>query len=291
LREDLIALEALVAYDIDFPEEDDGPISREKIAAAADGVIKKLGSLLSTAPVGEMVREGAIVVVAGPPNAGKSSLFNSLVGKSRAIVTEIPGTTRDAIEAVIESGRYSLRLVDTAGLRETDDAIERLGIEVSERYLSCAHVILACAETTAGLEATIAAIAQISSAPVIPVQTKSDLVPNSDKRTRSPVVDVSAETGTGLQELLGVIDEKIAEKYGKVDPDLPVLTNARHMFALSNALAEVEAFKRCWHEEKLPATVATVHLRAAVYTLEELIGAVDIEDIFERVFKSFCVGK
>jgi tRNA modification GTPase len=291
LREDLIAVEALIAYDIDFPGEDDGPISRERVTAATDSVVGKLRSLLSTVPAGEIVREGAIVVVAGPPNAGKSSLFNSLLGRSRAIVTEIPGTTRDALEAVVETTRHTLRLVDTAGLRDTDDALERLGIEVSERYLSCAHVVLACAETAMGLEATVGAIAAMSAAPVIPVQTKSDLVLNGDQVIFSSAVAVSAETGTGLQELLETIDEEIDERYGQVDPDLPVLTNARHMFALSDALTEVEAFKRCWDEEKLPATVATVHLRAAVYALEELIGAVDIEDVLDRVFKSFCVGK
>ncbi len=291
LREDLIALEAMIAYDIDFPEEDDGPVSRERISGATDNITRLLKSLLSTVPAGELVREGAVVVIAGPPNAGKSSLFNALLGKSRAIVTEIPGTTRDALEAVIGSGRYSLRLVDTAGLRETVDPIERLGIEVSERYLSAAQVVLACAETKMGIERTIATIAEKAGAPIIPVQTKVDLVTNGDKISWPNSVAVSAETGVGLQDLLGTIDSTIAERYGQVDPDLPMLTNARHIHALKSALAEVEDFERSWRAEKLPAPVASVHLRAAVYVLEELIGAVDIEDVFDQVFKTFCVGK
>jgi tRNA modification GTPase len=154
LRSDLIELEALIAYDVDFPEEDDGPVPRQRIEQTAAEIVKSLRSLLATAPAGEVVREGAVVVIAGPPNVGKSSLFNALLGRSRAIVTEIPGTTRDALEAVIDSGKWPLRLVDTAGLRETDDRIERLGIEVSERYLDTAHVILACAEDAKALEET-----------------------------------------------------------------------------------------------------------------------------------------
>src|SRR6185295_15758505 len=98
-----------------------------------------------------MVRDGALVVIAGPPNAGKSSLFNALLGETRALVTEIPGTTRDAIEALLDTPDVPLRLVDTAGLRSTDDVVERLGIEVSERYLAHAQLVLACSEDLAGL--------------------------------------------------------------------------------------------------------------------------------------------
>jgi len=128
LRNQLLELEALIAYDVDFPEEDDGPISRDRIENAIKTVLTSLDGLLATVPAGEVVREGAIVVIAGPPNVGKSSLFNALLGRSRAIVTEIAGTTRDALEAVIDGGTWPLRLVDTAGLRQTTDRIERLGI-------------------------------------------------------------------------------------------------------------------------------------------------------------------
>lgn len=291
LREDIIALEALIAYDIDFPEEDDGPVSAERITAEADEIIGRLKALLSTVPVGEVIREGAVVVIAGPPNAGKSSLFNALLGKSRAIVTEIPGTTRDALEAVIESSRYSLRLVDTAGLRHASDPIERLGIEVSERYLSAAHVVLACAETSAEVVRTVSAVGQRSTASIIGVRTKADLVSFSNELIPPAVVPVSAETGSGLQTLLGAIDAMIADRYGQVEPDLPMLTNARHVRALTSALTEVEAFRKSWRDEKLPAPVASVHLGSAVHVLEELIGSVDVEDIFDRVFRTFCVGK
>ena len=292
LRSNLIDLEALIVYDIDFPEEDDGPVSREKVERAAAKISESLKALLATAPTGELVREGAIVVIAGPPNAGKSSLFNALLGRSRAIVTELPGTTRDALEAVIDTGEWPLRLVDTAGLRDTEDRLERLGIEVSERYLADAHVVIACGETPAGLEKTVALIAQTSHAPILPVHTKIDLVSQGDESPwpRS-TLGVSAETGAGLLNLLEAINEVLRREHGELALDVPMLTRARHRHALSLACSELELFQQAWDENSLPATVASVHLRTAVLALEELIGTVEIEDVFDRVFSSFCVGK
>jgi len=292
LRDNLIDLEALIVYDIDFPEEDDGPISRERVEKAATEIVASLKTLLATAPAGELIREGAIVVIAGQPNVGKSSLFNALLGRSRAIVTEIPGTTRDALEAVIDSGKWPLRLVDTAGLRETDDRIERLGIEVSERYLADAHVILACAEGPEQLAETIDVIARDASAQIIAVRTKADLVATREQSADSrPSIAVSAETGFGLQDLIETIDEALSEKHGEIVPELPILTKARHRHALTMACTEIEQFLRAWKEENLPATIASIHLRTAVSSLEELIGTVEVEDVFDRVFSSFCVGK
>jgi tRNA modification GTPase len=292
LRDDLIGLEALIAYDVDFPEEDDGPIPRQRIAQAVEGIMSSLDALLSTAPAGEVIRDGAVVVIAGPPNVGKSSLFNALLGRSRAIVTEIPGTTRDALEAVIDSGKWPLRLVDTAGLRETEDRIERLGIEVSVSYLAGAHVVLACAEDSRSLEETIDLVARSSTAPILAVRTKADLVSIRDEYMSSnDMISVSAETGSGLQELLAAIDDSLDSRHGEIVPDLPILTRARHSKAIGTARSELEGFKQAWQEEKLPATIAAVHLRTAVDALEELIGTVDVEDVLDRVFSSFCVGK
>ena len=291
LRNDLLGVEALIAYDIDFPEEDDGPVSRERIQRSIEGLRDTLESLLATSTTGELIREGAVVVIAGPPNAGKSSLFNALLGRSRAIVTEIPGTTRDALESVIDGGKFPLRLVDTAGLRDTADPIERMGIEVSERYLASAHVVLACAEDTTGLAETVEAIGKESDAPILQLLTKADLVTGGDENTREDILSVSAETGIGLQKLLDAVIRLLAVNYGDIPPDLPMLTSARHRQALTQALSEIDLFQRAWSEERLPAPVASVHLRTAVHVLEELIGAVGVEDILDRVFSSFCVGK
>jgi tRNA modification GTPase len=181
--------------------------------------------------------------------------------------------------------------VDTAGLRDTTDPIERLGIEVSERYLAGAHVVLACAEDAGGLEHTIAVVRTLSQAPTIPVRTKADLVTIRDESTVAEPVFVSAETGAGLSELLDAINRSIASTYGEIAPDLPMLTNARHRQALTVALNELGQFQQAWCERQLPAPVASVHLHTAVHVLEELVGAVDVEDVFDRVFSSFCVGK
>src|ERR1051326_7010940 len=146
LLPEILELEALIAYDIDFPEEDEGPVSPERVRAAWEVVRGRVGNLLQTAPEGERLREGALLVIAGPPNAGKSSLFNALLGSERAIVPEIPGTTRDAIEAHAVIEGFPFRLVDTAGLRDADERIEKLGIEVSKKYLSAADLVLYCEE-------------------------------------------------------------------------------------------------------------------------------------------------
>jgi len=292
LRNDLLDLEALIAYDVDFPEEDDGPIPHARIEKATASIGKAIQDLIATAPAGELIREGATVVIAGPPNAGKSSLFNAILGRSRAIVTEIPGTTRDALEAVIDNGKWPLRLVDTAGLRDTTDRIERLGIEVSERYLAAAQVVLACGDDRQSLDYTRSAVVRHTTAPVINVRTKADLVSNGEQSSgREDIVWVSAIDGTGLQGLLAAVNECIDERYGAILPEMPVLTRARHRAALETALSEIEQFGDAWSGKKLPVTVAAVHLRTAVHALEELIGAVDIEDVLDRVFSSFCVGK
>ena len=281
LRTALLDTEALIAYDIDFPEEDDGPIPRERVAKSAATAAASLAQLLATAPIGELVRDGALVVIAGPPNAGKSSQFNALLGRARALVTDVPGTTRDAIEALVEpaGAAFPLRLVDTAGLRETADTVERLGIEVSERYLRDAHAVLACGETAPALTETVARVHALTPAPIVPVRTKADLYG----------VGVSAETGQGLRELLDEVYRAIGTTPS--DPDTPIVTRARHRASLTAAAAELCQFQDTWAAGAVPAVIAAVHLRAAVHALEEIIGAVDTEDILDRLFAEFCVGK
>ncbi len=136
LREGLVGLEALLVHHLDFPEEDEPPVPLEEILIRAEELAEVMDGLLRTAPEGELLREGALTVLAGRTNAGKSSLFNALLGEERSIVTEVPGTTRDALEAVVSLGGYPFRLVDTAGLRETEERVEKIGVEVAKRYLA-----------------------------------------------------------------------------------------------------------------------------------------------------------
>lgn len=313
MREALLHVDALLAYDIDFPEEDEAAPSRGRVLAACDDAIGQLDRLLATLPAAALGRDGALVVLAGPPNAGKSALLNALVGEARVIVSEIPGTTRDAVEVLVDDTPFPLRLVDTAGLRESGDRLERLGIEVSERYVSAAHVVLACAETAESLERTVEAVGELTAGVVVAVLTKADvprtLLPRSSRRTaggpRSTAtatswenyqsdagfVCVSAFTGEGLDLLRTAIRSAVTSRVAVPGDDTPIVTRARHEAALRRAGTELRDFRAAWAAAALPAPVAATHLRAAVTALEELIGAVDVEDVLERVFRSFCVGK
>jgi tRNA modification GTPase len=290
LRDRIIQVEALLAYDIDFPEEDDGPIPRQRIRLAARTALDDVQKLRATAELGSMIHDGALVVLAGAPNAGKSSLFNALLGEARAIVTEIPGTTRDAIEAVFDRPHWPLRLVDTAGLRDTTDALEQLGIETSARYLARARLVLACAESMSQVDEVTRRIRAHTEAPVLGVLTKVDLV--AERPQTDGVVAVSARTGEGLATLLGAIDARLAIEHGMpLIEEAPGLTRARHRAAAETAVRELEAFDRALVADELPMSIAAIHVRHAAEALGELIGVVHTDDILDVVFRQFCVGK
>ena len=299
LRDEILELEALIAYDIDFPEEDEGPVSADRVARAWRATHERITRLLATAPHGERLHAGALVVVAGPPNAGKSSLFNALLGRERAIVTDIPGTTRDAIEAQAVIDGLPFRLVDTAGLRDSDDRVERLGIEVSRRYLGAADLILFCDTGEGGTgkaegSAREQFLAQCS-APVVHVRTKADLPEPIARPPDRPIADrpsvaVSVVTGEGLPELHSRLVEVAFGGLVALGDVEPVVTRERHRVALERALRELERFWTARGSDVDAAATAT-HLRAAAGALDDLIGVVTPEDVLDRVFASFCVGK
>lgn len=289
LRDRIIEIEALLAYDVDFPEEDDGPIAPARITHAASDVLAMMDQLLATASTGEMIRTGAVVVIAGAPNAGKSSLFNALIGTQRAIVTDVPGTTRDALEAMIDVGPWPIRLVDTAGLRASTDTVERLGIDIAEQHVADAVVVLVCGDDASSLSSALDRVAALTSARTIAVATKSDL---ASLRDAGGSVSVSARTGAGLPALLQLIAEALNDAHSPLAADNPVLTRERHRLALARARAEIAAFVNAWTAQaRIPAVVSAVHLHSARGHLEELIGVLDVEDVLDRVFSTFCVGK
>jgi len=278
LRQEVLDLEGLIAYDIDFPEEDEGPVSEARVRGAWGVVRGRISALLRTAPEGERLREGALLVIAGRPNAGKSSLFNALLGAERAIVTEIPGTTRDAIEAHAVIEGFPFRLVDTAGLRDSIERIEQLGIEVSRKYLAAADLVLFCEEADDPARATF--LSQVQ-APVVVVRTKSDL---------SGGAGVSVVTGAGLDTLRQRLAEVAFGQLLSLGDVEPIVTRARHRSALERALAEVDAFAEA-RSAGVDAAAAATHLRAAILALDDLIGVVTPDDVLDRVFATFCVGK
>jgi tRNA modification GTPase len=287
LRSEILELEALIAYDIDFPEEDEGPVGEARVARAWHLARDQVARLLATAPEAARLREGALVVIAGPPNAGKSSLFNALLGQERAIVTELPGTTRDAIEAHAAIEGFPFRLVDTAGLRDSDDRIERLGIEVSRRYLDAADLVLFCEDRPSPSRAEFLAGCM---APVVSVQTKVDLSPPSAHPPILPTVSVSVVTGAGLAELEQCLVKAAFGGLIALGNVEPVVTRERHRTALQFALNELEAFQSA-RAQGVDAAATATHLQAAAGALEELIGVVTPDDVLDRVFASFCVGK
>ncbi len=296
LRSRLVHLEAILVHHIDFPEEDDPPVPIETIAREADRVGSALERILATAPEGELLREGALTVLAGRPNVGKSSLFNALLGVERAIVTEVPGTTRDAIEAVISLRGFPFRLVDTAGLRDSDDRVEVLGIDVARRYLERADLVLLCADAGAEeLDLERAFVRQrAESVHVVLVTTKIDEAKEEPLDVADGVVarvGVSAVTGEGLSELRALLP---ALAYGlsiqSRDAGAPVLTRKRQARGVREAMTAVQSFA---HDLRVgvPPEVAATHLRPAETALEELLGVISREDILDEVFGEFCVGK
>ena len=296
LRSGLLGLEAMLVHHLDFPEEDDPPVPLPRIADRADEAAGRIRALLDTAAEGELLREGALVVLAGRPNSGKSSLFNALLGQERAIVTAVPGTTRDALEASVSLGGFPFRLVDTAGLRETADEVERIGVEVARRWLGAADLVLLCVEGTRELEIEELRFQESVAAPLVLVRTKADLDPAAEVGSlagpmgTAGAVRVSAVCGDGLAALRALLPALAYRGLVDAGADAPVITRARHARALRAALGEVEGFARALRAGIGPE-VAAAHLRPAESALEELLGTITAEDVLERVFAEFCVGK
>ncbi len=308
LREQLVTVEAYLAHHIDFPEEDEGPVTVDRVVDAAAGLREALEQLLETAPEGELLREGAVTVLAGPPNSGKSSLYNALLGEERAIVTDVPGTTRDALESVISIGGFPFRLVDTAGLRDSDDRVEELGIEVARRYLDRADLVLFCVESPGDLgSAEREFLAGLADVPTILLRTKVDLV-SGDRAPKGPasedpqdgdraslanvreIVDVSVVDGTGLGRLQAILPELVYGGLVRTGASVPALTRARQSEAVRKARDQVVAFMEALDEET-PVAVASALLRPAETALEELLGVISTDEILDRVFREFCIGK
>lgn len=282
LRTRLLDLISLLSYEIDFPEEDDGPIDSRQIREVLSQVRASLRQLIDTAPLGARLREGALVVFAGRPNVGKSSLFNALLGRMRALVAEAPGTTRDTIEADGDLDGWPVRLADTAGLRVSDDPIEQMGIEVSRRYLKVADLVLLCVEAGQTLDPDEESIARWSKTLV--VRTKVDF------RSAPGTLAVSATTGWGLDRLRQAMIDRLFSDLARYGEDEPMLTRERHRIALVEAAAALDEGDQFFADGG-DSVLAAHHVRRSISAVDELIGAIDVEEVLGRVFSQFCVGK
>ncbi len=284
LRDALVSAQALLSYEIDFPGEDDGPVAPARIARELEAVRERIRLLLATAPSTDRMRQGALLVIAGRPNAGKSSLLNALLGVERALVTEVPGTTRDTIEAVTDFLGWPVRLADTAGLWEPTERVDRLGVDVSRRYLAAADLVLLCVECGRPLGPDERAI--MMDRPSLLIRTKGDLHPEPAAEGAT----VSAVTGHGLDGLRRAAAERVFGDRIDLGDLEPTLTGERHRVALHRAQ---EALRESLDQlgPTGEAVLASHHVREATLALDELLGAVDVEEVLGRVFAGFCVGK
>ncbi len=289
LRSRVIGLSALLVQHIDFPDEDEAPVPLGRIAAEASEIAGGIDLLLATAPAGELLREGAVTVLAGRPNSGKSSLFNALVGMERAIVTEEAGTTRDAIETVISVDGFPFRLVDTAGLRSAAGRVERLGIEIAHRYLEGADLVLYCHEAGVAMGERDAEFLGSLASPVVVIRTKWDLAAKA-RVAADHEVAVSVKTGEGLERLRQLLRDLVFRDVVESRNEVPVVTRRRQAGLLREAAGEIQAFGEAL-ASGIPAEVASAHLKAAESALEEILGVIAPDEVLDRVFEDFCIGK
>ena len=294
LTERLLDLLARVEAYIDFPDEDLPPEDRAVVQRTLESLVQETDRLLATSHYGELLRDGIKTVIIGPPNAGKSSLLNRLVGHERAIVSPEPGTTRDFIEERIIVGPHCLRLIDTAGLNPSPGTIEKLGMEKSLERAAEADLILLVTDATVPLPALPESVTKLlSGSRALLVANKIDLFgarsPAVPAPVGIPIVKVSALTGLGLEDLKAEIT-RLADSLQPSGHEDIIAINARHADALSRAKICLQAAL-----EKLvshgPVELLASDLRGTLSALEDILGKVDNERMLDHLFASFCIGK
>lgn len=288
MMDKLIHVTAHVEAYIDFPDEDISPDTVDSLTGSLKEIREGMERLLRTADQGRLFREGVRTAIVGEPNVGKSSLLNALLGYERAIVSDVPGTTRDTVEESIQVGGLALRLIDTAGVRESTDAIERAGIERTGRAVSGADLILEVVDSSR--PASTADIVQGGEGiPRILVLNKCDL-PEDPAWSGVPGVRFSCTTGMGRDDLEQALWQAFADRLPSSEGVGLASINARHQSALkrsAEALARAESSLLAGDSPEFTA----VELRDALNSLGELTGRVDTEDILGAIFSSFCIGK
>jgi tRNA modification GTPase len=280
-QEAILTVLAHVEAYIDFPDEDINPDTTTELIAQLEAIRERIASLLGTAKRGRMLRDGVRTVIYGEPNVGKSSLLNLLLGRDRAIVSELPGTTRDTIEEVIDVRGIPLRIVDTAGIRSSDDPIEKEGMARTERSVADADLVLRVVDASqpAGVE---------PDARTLLVLNKIDLGEHPSWRGRAGI-RISCTAGTGIGELEEAIAGRILDE-GPGARQLTVAINTRHQACLEKAERYCAAAQEALRNEIAPEFVA-VEIRALLDAIGEIVGKLDTEDLLTRIFSTFCIGK
>ncbi|NMG19737.1 tRNA uridine-5-carboxymethylaminomethyl(34) synthesis GTPase MnmE [Brasilonema bromeliae] len=289
-----IALDILAEIEarIDF-EEDLAPLDDKVIISEIERVSAEISQILATADKGELLRTGLKVAIVGRPNVGKSSLLNAWSRSDRAIVTDLPGTTRDVVESQLVVGGIPVQVLDTAGIRETQDEVEKIGVERSRRAASAADLVLLTIDATAGWTALDQEIySQVQHRPLILVINKVDLA--SPEMVEYPtninhVVKTAAAQNQGIDALETAILEQV--KSGKVQAaDLDLAINQRQAAALIKAKTSLEQVQATIAQQ-LPLDFWTIDLRDAIHALGEITGEEVTESVLDRIFSKFCIGK
>jgi len=289
MQQMLVPVLAHVEAYIDFPEEDISPDTGSALAARMDEVMQRARRLIETGEQGRILRHGARTVICGEPNVGKSSLLNLLLGFERAIVSPSAGTTRDTIEEVIQVHGIPLRLVDTAGLREAGaDGIERIGMERTLRELDRADLILEVVDASQppGLARRVDLPGDAASRRLL-LLNKADL--GQAEGWPLEAVAISCQSGEGVEALRDAI-RTLVLRSGPLMSDHPVAINARHQVCFERVSSHVAAAKSALGGGLAPEYVA-LDLREALQALGEVVGAVDVEQVLDVIFSSFCIGK
>jgi len=296
MRHVLLEMIAFAEAAIDFPEEDIEEITTVQIAERVGVILEQINILVSSAHSGKIMREGLYTVIAGKPNVGKSSLLNALLRESRAIVTDIPGTTRDVIEEFINIKGIPLQLVDTAGVRETNDVVERIGVERTQEILGRADLILMVLDASLPLsEEDRTLLTSLKDRPAIVIINKTDLPIRLNEKEVTDIVPtkkimrLSVVEQEGLQELEDYLVSLVYE--GKVSGgEGAIITNARHLYALRKAQDSLSDVLQTVGAQ-MPVDCVVVDLRAAWEALGEITGDTVGEDVIDQIFATFCIGK
>ncbi len=287
----LIRLRTYVEAAIDFPEEEVDFLSDENVSTDLHDILDKIGLLLETARVGRLLRDGMQLVIAGPPNAGKSSLLNMLAGRDSAIVTELPGTTRDLLRESIQIDGMPLHIIDTAGLRESTDLIEREGIRRARDEIGRADRILWVFDDSVDPQHAAFERGRLPAGiPVTLVRNKIDLTgtsPGLSETTQGVEIALAAKTGAGLPALRRHLKESMGF-HGQEQGEF--IARRRHLDALARACDHLLRGQRQLREQTAGELLAE-DLRLAQHALSEITGQFTSEDLLGEIFSSFCIGK
>ncbi len=294
LRDQLIRFSALIELELDFSQEDVEFADRTALEALIQRISVTVKQLLESFRLGNVIRNGVNVAIVGKPNAGKSTLLNTLLNENRAIVSEIAGTTRDTIEEIINIDGILFRLIDTAGIRESEDSIEIIGVEKSLEKMKSADIVLymfdAISETPGELEAALHRLQEINPSFML-VGSKSDLSVEQEIAEKFAGIDalyLSAKTHHHIDLLKERLVDKVLQ--GKINTESVIVTNARHYASLQQVASSLQDIQTGMNN-RIPGDLLALDIRRCLHYLGEITGEVTNEDQLDYIFSKFCIGK